>query len=289
LWDESDKFYYDVLHLPHNERLNLKVRSMVGLIPLFAVETIEAEVVDALPGFRKRFEWFINNRPNLTQNIACMEAAGIGERRLLAIVNRDKLRQILQKMLDETEFLSSYGIRSVSKFHDENPYIFEINGQLHRVDYEPAESTSGMFGGNSNWRGPIWFPMNFLIIESLQKFHHYLGDDFTVECPTGSGKEMSLGEVATELSQRLMRIFLRNSSEGRPVHGGAQKFQTDPNWRDFILFYEYFHGDNGAGLGASHQSGWTGLVAQLIHQCLLTCSSNFKETALTNGKDSANC
>jgi hypothetical protein len=171
-------------------------------------------------------------------------------------------------MLDETEFLSPYGIRSVSKFHDEKPYIFEIDGQQHRVDYEPAESTSGMFGGNSNWRGPIWFPMNFLIIESLQKFHHYLGDDFTVECPTGSGKEMSLGEVATELSQRLMRIFLRNSSEGRPVHGGTQKFQTDPHWRDLILFYEYFHGDNGAGLGANHQTGWTGLAAQLIHQCL---------------------
>lgn len=232
------------------------------------METIDSEVVDAFPGFRKRFEWFINNRPNLTQNIACMEAAGNARRRLLAIVNRAKLRQILHKMLDETEFLSPYGIRSVSKFHDENPYIFEIDGQQHRVDYEPAESTSGMFGGNSNWRGPIWFPMNFLIIESLQKFHHYLGDDFTVECPTGSGKEMSLGEVATELSQRLMRIFLRNSSEGRPVHGGTQKFQTDPHWRDLILFYEYFHGDNGAGLGANHQTGWTGLAAQLIHQCL---------------------
>ena len=288
LWDKSDNFYYDVLHLPHNERLHLKVRSMVGLIPLFAVETIEPETLNAFPGFKKRVEWFVKNRPNLTENIACMEA-GTSEIRLLAIVNQEKLRQILQKLLDETEFLSPHGIRSVSKFHAENPYIFEVARQQYRVDYEPAESTSGMFGGNSNWRGPVWFPMNFLIIESLQKFHYYFGEDFTVEYPTGSGKQMNLAEIAAELSQRLIQIFLQNSSNQRPVHGGLQKFQNDPHWRDLILFYEYFHGDNGAGLGASHQTGWTGLVAQLIHQDLLNYSAKCEEKALTNRKDLVNC
>ncbi len=262
LWDEADSFYYDVLHLPHNESLHLKVRSMVGLIPLFATEILAPEIMEAFPGFRKRFEWFINNRPHLTQDIACGEAAGISDRRLLAIVNRDRLRQILAKMLDETEFLSVYGIRSLSKFHQENPYVFDVDGQQHQVRYEPAESTSGMFGGNSNWRGPIWFPVNFLLIESLQKFHHYLGDDFTVECPTGSGQKMNLAEVATELSQRLSQIFQKNSQGKRPVHGRYEKFQ-DPHWRDLILFYEHFHGDSAVGLGASHQTGWTGLVANL--------------------------
>ena len=272
LWDEVDSFYYDVLHLPHGDsasahaglRLHLKVRSMVGLIPLFAVETLEAEIIDAFPGFKKRFEWFINNRPYLTRNISCMEN-GTGGCRLLAIVNPEKLRKILHKMLDETEFLSSYGIRSVSKFHEAHPYTFTIDGYQHRVQYEPAESTTGMFGGNSNWRGPIWFPVNFLIIESLQKFHNYLGDDFKVECPTGSGKQMNLAEVATELSQRLMQIFLQNPQGQRPVHGKVEKFQNNPEWRELLLFYEHFHGDNGAGLGASHQTGWTGLVAQLIY------------------------
>jgi len=236
----------------------------LGLIPLFAVETLEAEIIDAFPGFKKRFEWFINNRPYLTRNISCMEN-GTGGCRLLAIVNPEKLRKILHKMLDETEFLSPYGIRSVSKFHEAHPYTFTIDGYQHRVQYEPAESTTGMFGGNSNWRGPIWFPVNFLIIESLQKFHNYLGDDFKVECPTGSGKQMNLAEVATELSQRLMQIFLQNPQGQRPVHGKVEKFQNNPEWRELLLFYEHFHGDNGAGLGASHQTGWTGLVAQLIY------------------------
>jgi hypothetical protein len=262
LWSEEDSFYYDVLHLPHNESLHLKVRSMVGLIPLFATEILAPEIMEAFPGFKKRFEWFINNRPHLTRDIACGEAAGIGDRRLLAIVNRDRLRQILAKMLDETEFLSVYGIRSLSKFHQENPYVFDVDGQQHQVQYEPAESTSGMFGGNSNWRGPIWFPVNFLLIESLQKFHHYLGDDFTVECPTGSGQKMNLAEVATELSQRLSQIFQQNSQGKRPVHGRYEKFQ-DLHWQDLILFYEHFHGDSAVGLGASHQTGWTGLVANL--------------------------
>ncbi|RUR78293.1 glucosidase [Chlorogloeopsis fritschii PCC 6912] len=266
LWDEKDGFYYDVLHLPNNHNLTLKVRSLVGLIPLFAVETLEPDTLAALPNFKTRLEWFITNRPKLRQNVACMETRGVGARRLLAIVNRDKLRCILQKMLDETEFLSEYGIRSVSKYHADNPYVFHANNSEYRVDYEPAESNSGLFGGNSNWRGPIWFPVNYLIIESLQKFYHYLGDDFKVECPTGSGKYINLWEVACELSQRLIKIFINNEAGNRPVFGGMQKFQTDPHWHDLILFNEYFHGDNGAGIGASHQTGWTGLVAKLIQQ-----------------------
>nr|AIH14812.1 hypothetical protein [Westiella intricata UH HT-29-1] len=265
LWNETDGFYYDVLHLPERQ-ITLKVRSMVGLIPLFAIESIEPETLKILPGFKKRLEWFIKNRPDLRQNVACMETKGVGARRLLAIVSRDKLRSILQKMLDESEFFSPYGIRAVSKFHAEHPYTFDVNGSQFRVDYEPAESSSGLFGGNSNWRGPIWFPVNFLLIESLQKFHYYLGDDFQVECPTGSGQMMNLWEVASELSQRLTRIFLKDSSGKRPVYGGMQKFQNDPHWQDLILFNEYFHGDNGAGIGASHQTGWTGLVAKLIQQ-----------------------
>jgi hypothetical protein len=267
LWDEEDGFYYDVLHLPDKQNLKLKVRSMVGLIPLFAVETLEPETLNQLPGFKKRMEWFISNRPDLKQNVACMETPGIGAIRLLAIVYRGKLKRILQKLLDETEFLGDYGIRALSKFHANHPYIFHIKGCEFRVDYDPAESSNNLFGGNSNWRGPVWFPVNYLIIESLRKFHHYLGDDFKIECPTGSGQEMTLAEVATELSQRLVRIFLKDAAGNRPVYGGIEKFQTDPNWRNLILFYEYFHGDNGAGLGASHQTGWTGLVAEMIHIC----------------------
>lgn len=266
LWNEADGFYYDVLHLPDDRQVELKVRSMVGLIPLFAVETIEPETLQQLPNFKKRLEWFIQNRPDLRRNVACMQTPGVGAKRLLAIASQDKLKRILEKMLDESEFFGEYGIRAVSRYHAEHPYLFYADGMECRVDYEPAESSSGLFGGNSNWRGPVWFPVNFLLIESLQKFHHYLGDHFQVECPTGSGQMMNLWEVATELSQRLTRIFLKNESGYRPVYGGAEKFQTDPYWRDLILFYEYFHGDNGAGIGASHQTGWTGLVAKLIQQ-----------------------
>jgi hypothetical protein len=266
LWDEADGFYYDALRLLDGKHCLMKVRSLVGLIPLFAVSTIEPETFSQFPGFKNRTQWFLQNRSDLTQKIACMQTPGIGERRLLAIPYIGKLRHILEKMLDEGEFLSPYGIRSVSKFHKENPYILMVDGTEYRVDYEPAESSTGMFGGNSNWRGPVWFPMNFLIIESLQKFHHYLGDDFKVECPTGSGKMMNLKEVAIELSQRLIRLFLKDSSGQRPIYGGMQKFQTDSHWRELILFHEYFHGDNGAGIGAMHQTGWTGLVAFLIQQ-----------------------
>lgn len=264
LWDEADSFYYDALRFSDGHQCAMKVRSLVGLMPLCAVGTLEPETFEQLQGFKKRTEWFIQNRPDLTQNIACMRTQGAGERRLMAIAYPDKLRRILQKMLDEGEFLSPHGIRSVSKVHESHPYVLTVNGQEYRVDYEAAESSNGMFGGNSNWRGPIWFPINYLLIESLQKFHHYFGDSFKVECPTGSGQMMTLKEVATNLSQRLTRIFLKDESGKRPFNGGTEKFQTDPNWRDLILFNEYFNGDNGAGLGASHQTGWTGLVAKLI-------------------------
>ncbi|HXG65925.1 MAG TPA: glucosidase, partial [Blastocatellia bacterium] len=266
LWNNADGFYYDILCLPDGGSFPLKVRSMVGLIPLFAVETLEPEILDRLSGFKRRLEWFIDNRKDLIRNVACMRTAGRKERRLLSIVDRDQLRQVLAIMLDENEFLSPYGIRSVSRRHLENPYRLPVNGTEYVVNYEPAESTTGLFGGNSNWRGPVWFPVNYLIIESLQKFHHYLGDTYQVECPTGSGQMMTLWEVAAELSRRLTRVFLRDENGRRPVHGGADKFQNDPHWRDLILFYEYFHGDNGAGIGASHQTGWTGLVAKLIQQ-----------------------
>ncbi len=266
LWNEADGFYYDVLHLPSDEQVELKVRSMVGLIPLFAVESLEPEILDQLPNFKKRLEWFIQNRPDLRHNVACMETEGVGARRLLAIVSRDKLRRILEKMLDESEFLGTHGIRALSKYHATHPYAFHVDGTLFRVDYEPAESSSGLFGGNSNWRGPVWFPVNFLLIESLQKFHHYLGDDFKVECPIGSGKMLNLWEVSTELSNRLIQTFLPGVSGDRPVYGSTKTFQTNPHWKDLVLFYEYFHGDNGAGIGASHQTGWTGLVAKLIQQ-----------------------
>ncbi len=267
LWNEEDGFFYDVLHLPAGEPFPMKVRSMVGLIPLYAVETLEPELLNQLPDFKRRMEWFINNRPDLIGNVACMRSPGRGERRLMSVVNQDQLRSVLRVMLDENEFFSPHGIRAISRHHRDNPYVLTVNEMEHRVDYEPAESSTGLFGGNSNWRGPIWFPVNFLIIESLQKFHHYLGDEFKVECPTGSGQFMTLWQVSEELSRRLSRIFLRGEDGRRPVHGGAEKFQTDPNWRDLVLFYEYFHGDNGAGIGASHQTGWTGLVAKLLQQC----------------------
>jgi hypothetical protein len=244
----------------------MRVRSMVGLIPLFAVETLEPELLERLPGFKRRLEWFIENRPDLTRNIACMRTRGSGERRLLSIVDREKLGRILRVMLDEREFLSPFGIRAVSQFHRDQPYVLGVNGMEHRVDYEPAESSTGLFGGNSNWRGPIWFPVNFLIIESMQKFHHYLGDDFKVEYPTGSGNKLDLWEVAAELSRRLNNIFLRDQGGRRPVFGNLEKFQTDPHWNDLVLFHEYFHGDNGAGLGAGHQTGWTGLVTKTLQQ-----------------------
>src|SRR5256712_55912 len=244
----------------------MKVRSMVGLIPLFAVETLEPEIVDKLPGFKRRLEWFIDNRSDLTMTVACMRTPGRGERRVLAIVDSDKLRRVLKVMLDEQEFLSPYGIRALSRVHLEQPYRLDVKGMEHQVVYEPAESSTGLFGGNSNWRGPIWFPLNYLIIESLQKFHHYLGDGFKVEYPTGSGNYLTLWDVAAELSRRLTRIFLQDEEGQRPVHGRDSRYRDDPHWRDLVLFYEYFHGDDGSGVGASHQTGWTGLVGKLLQQ-----------------------
>jgi hypothetical protein len=267
LWDEEDGFYYDVLHLEDKHYSTpIRVRSMVGLIPLFAVATIETDVLEALPAFKRRLQWFIDNRPDLTGNINCARRPGMGERRLLAIAYRDRLERVLKYMLDENEFLSPYGIRALSRYHKDCPYTLQVNGIEHRVDYEPAESSTGLFGGNSNWRGPVWFPVNYLLIESLQKFHHYYGDDFKVECPTGSGNMMDLWQVAEELSRRLSHIFLKDADERRPAFGDTEKFQTDANFRDHVLFFEYFHGDNGSGVGASHQTGWTGLVAKLLQQ-----------------------
>jgi hypothetical protein len=267
LWDNEDNFYYDVLRLPNGDNVPMKVRSLVGLVPLLAIMTLEPKIFEKLPNFARRCEWFIQNRPDLRDNIACMHSQGVGDRRLLAIAYPDKLRKILKIMLDEAEFLSPYGIRSISKFHEKHPYKFEVDGKLYQVNYEPAESTTDIFGGNSNWRGPIWFPLNYVLVEALLRFYNYFGDEFTVECPTGSGQWMNLHEVALELSNRLMKIFLKDDVGYRPVFGSSETFQTDPHWKDLILFYEYFNGDNGAGLGASHQTGWTGLVAYLMQRC----------------------
>jgi hypothetical protein len=266
LWNEEDGFFYDVLKLPDGSQYPMKIRSMVGLIPLFAVETLEPETLDRLPDFKRRLEWFIDNRPDLTENLACMESEGMGQRRLLSIADKDQLRSILKFMLDEREFLSPHGIRALSQFHRDKPYKLTVEDTEHRVDYEPGESTTGLFGGNSNWRGPIWFPVNYLLVESLQKFHHYLGPEFKVEFPTGSGTTMSLWEVAGELSRRMTSIFLQDEKGRRPVFENLEKFQTDPHWRDLVLFHEFFHGDTGAGVGASHQTGWTGVVTKLMQQ-----------------------
>lgn len=265
LWDETDGFYYDVLQLPNRQRFPMRVRSMVSLIPLFAVESLEPELLDQHEGFHERMQWFIDNVPELGQFIASQRKR-TGMRRFFSLVSAERLKRVCQVLLDENEFLSPYGIRSLSKYHEQRPFVLAVDGQQHRVGYEPAESRSGLFGGNSNWRGPIWFPVNFLIIESLQKFHFYLGNDFLVEYPTGSGRMLNLWDISIELSRRLTHLFLRDGEGKRPAMGPSAKFQNDPHWRDHLLFYEFFHGDNGAGLGASHQTGWTGLVAKLIQQ-----------------------
>jgi len=266
LWDEEDGMFYDMIHLSDDHHIPLRIRSFVGLIPLFAVETLEPEALAKLPRFRQRMAWFAKYRPNLIENITLLTDRGAAGAHLLSLVNADQLQRIMERMLDPGQFLSDYGLRALSKEHEQNPYIFHVNGQDHAVRYEPAESSSGLFGGNSNWRGPIWFPVNYLMIESLQKHHHYYGESLRVAMPTGSGHYVTLGDVATELSQRLTKIFLRDSNGKRAVYGGSDLFQNDPHWRDHILFYEYFHGDGGAGIGASHQTGWTALVAKLIQQ-----------------------
>jgi hypothetical protein len=266
MWDEEDGFYYDLLRLPDGSATRLKVRSMVGLLPLCATTVIEQWQRERVPRVAAVFQERVRQMPQLLASIHLTGPGhfGVDERGIFALVNPERLRRILSTMLDENEFLSPYGIRSLSKFHEQHPYVFHVHGEAYRVDYLPAEPNTGMFGGNSNWRGPIWFPVNALLIRALLSFYLYYGNDFTIECPTGSGKLMNLFEVAREIADRLTRMFLRDDRGRRPVYGGTETFQSDPHWRDYLLFYEYFHGDNGAGLGASHQTGWTGLVAKTI-------------------------
>jgi hypothetical protein len=265
LWDDEDGFYYDVLNLPNGAMIPLKVRSMVGLIPLFAVETLEPALLDKLPEFTARMEWYLNQRPDLASLVSRWHEPGQGHRRLLSLLRGSRMKKLLRRMLDESEFLSEFGVRALSRYHRSHPYSFGWDGKVTTVDYQPAESQSELFGGNSNWRGPIWFPLNFLLIESLQKFHHYYGDDFKIECPANSGCFMTINDVAIELRRRLTRLFLVDPTGRRPVLGDNQRLQNDPHFRDYPLFHEYFHGDTGCGLGASHQTGWTGLVAKLLH------------------------
>lgn len=263
LWDPEDEFFYDVLHT-EDKRIRMKVRSMVGLIPLFAVEVLDQSVFDSMPEFTARLQWFLNNRPDLANLISRWTEKGKGERHLLSLLRGHRMKRLLKRMLDEAEFLSDFGIRALSKYHEHHPYTLDLNGGRSTIRYNPGESDSHIFGGNSNWRGPIWFPVNYLIIESLYRFHHYYGDDFLVEHPTGSGKKLTLHQIADDLSKRLIRIFTKDKKKGRPVYASTQLFQKDPHFRDYLLFYEFFNGDTGEGLGASHQTGWTGLVAKLI-------------------------
>ena len=264
LWDDEDQFFYDVLHLPDGQQVQMKLRSAVGLIPLFAVETLDAELLDRVPQFKSRLEWFLNYRPDLAALVSHWTEEGRERRRLLSLLRGHRMKRLLSRMLDESEFLSDHGIRALSRVHADHPYQFRIGGTDFSVRYQPGESDSGLFGGNSNWRGPIWFPLNYLLIESLQKFHHYYGDDFRIECPVGSGIMITLEAAAAELAERLKRLFLRDSRGRRALFGADERLQSDPHFRDYILFYEYFHGDTGRGIGASHQTGWTGLVAKLL-------------------------
>ena len=283
MWDEEDGFFYDVLQLPNGESQRLKVRSMVGLLPLCAATVFEGGLVEQYPEVIERYHNFLTARPELQAFIHDSRKPGVADRRLASILNEDKLRRVLSKMLDENEFLSEFGLRSVSRYHEQHPFVTHVDGQEYRVSYLPAESDSGMFGGNSNWRGPIWMPVNALIIRALLQYYTYYGDDFQVECPTGSGQMMTLYQVAEELSRRLSHMFVRDDNGRRAVFGGAEKFQNDPHWRDCLLFYEYFHGDNGAGLGASHQTGWTGVIARAMHLFATTTP----EQALKLGKMAA--
>jgi hypothetical protein len=266
LWDDKDGFYYDVLHRSDGSAEKMRVRSMVGLIPLFAVQTLEPDVVDSLPGFKRRMQWFIDNRPWFRQHLTESTDADGRTRRLLSVVNPTRLARILEPMLDEEEFLAPHGIRSMSRFHKEHPYSVELDGRTYRIEYEPAESKTYMFGGNSNWRGPVWFPLNYLLIESLQRFHRYLGDDWTVEFPSGSGSSLHLSAVAAEISRRMSKPFLKEESGHRAIFGAPGSFQSGKHFRDYLLFHEFFDGDTGQGLGASHQTGWTGLIAKLLEQ-----------------------
>jgi len=279
MWDEEDGFFYDVLRLPNGASERLRLRTMVGLLPLCATTVFEDEFGRKHPEILNKARLYLQRHSELRNKIGSVEKRGVKNRILLSVLNEEKLRRILKRMLDEEEFLSDYGIRSISKQHKDHPYIFDQWGAHSVVEYLPAESNTGMFGGNSNWRGPIWMPVNALILLALYHFYQYYGDDFRVECPTGSGKMMTLFEVGQEIGRRLGNIFLRDEQGHRAVYGGTEKFQTDPTWRDLILFYEYYHGDNGAGLGASHQTGWTGLIATLMHMREAITAEHALETA----------
>jgi hypothetical protein len=283
MWDEEDGFFYDVLRFPDGAAMRLKVRSMVGLLPLAAVAVFEEDILEKFPHFRERARAFGSRHPELIANIHLPSLPGAANRRMVSIVNEQKLRRILARMLDENEFLGPYGIRALSRFHLEHPYVFRHGGQEFRVAYVPGDSDTGMFGGNSNWRGPVWMPVNFLLYQALVRLYTFYGEAFKIECPTGSGKMMTLLEVAKEIGERLVRGFLRDAAGRRPVYGAARKFQEDPHWRDLVLFYEYFHGDTGAGVGASHQTGWTGLLARIIQANALFSA----ELLLTPGAEAA--
>ena len=265
MWDEEDGFYYDVLRLPNGQAERLKVRSMVGLLPLCAATMFEGELVRKYPELGERMQHFLDARPELRAAVHDPRKRGVESRLLASIMDETRLRRVLSKMLDENEFLSEFGIRALSRYHADHPYVTHVGGQEFRVDYLPAESDTGMFGGNSNWRGPIWMPVNALIIRALLQYYSYYGNEFTVECPTGSGRQMNLYQIAEEIARRLANIFVRGKDGRRPVYGGTERFQTDPHWRDCLQFFEYFHGDNGAGLGANHQTGWTGVIARTMH------------------------
>ena len=264
LWDTEDEFYYDKVHLPDGRSHVMRIRSIVGLIPLFAVETLEPELLAKVPDFNRRLKWYLKYRKDLAEQVSRWEDPGRGERRLLSLLRGHRMKCLLRRALDTTEFLSDYGIRSLSKYHEQHPFEIHCDGTTLRAEYEPGEPRTSMFGGNSNWRGPVWFPVNYLLIESLQKFHHYYGDDFKVECPVGSGKMLTIAEVASELGRRLASLFLRNAAGERPALANSAKQLRDPHFRDQLLFYEFFHGDTGRGLGAEHQTGWTALIAKLL-------------------------
>jgi len=264
LWDVEDEFFYDTIRIPGEKSVRVKARSAVGLVPLFAVEVIDDVILQALPEFAKRLKWLLDHRPDLASLVSRWHEKGSEEKHLLSLLRGHRIKRLLYRMLDETEFLSEYGVRALSKYHEGHPYELRLDGQVLQVKYVPGESDSNMFGGNSNWRGPIWMPINFLIIESLQRFHHYYGDDFKVEYPTHSGKYHTLNDISEELSKRLAHVFLRDEQGRRAVHGEYEKMQRDPHFKDYVLFFEYFHGDNGKGLGASHQTGWTGLIGKLL-------------------------
>jgi hypothetical protein len=265
LWDEEDGFYYDEIRLAERS-IPLRIRSMVGIIPLFAVQVLEDDELAHVPSFAKRMRWFMENRGHLVQHISFMEVSGEAgkQRRLLAIPSRERLIRVLRYVLDEDEFLSPYGVRSLSKVHADHPFVLKVDGTSHQVGYVPGDSDTGLFGGNSNWRGPIWFPVNHLLIEALQRYHYFYRDELKVECPTGSGRWMNLKEVAADLARRLARPFLPDAEGRRPCHGDDHRFATDPHWKDLVLFHEFFHGETGRGLGASHQTGWTALVVQAV-------------------------